>query len=123
MRSVRFLSHRRLPGLAAALAAALLLLVAAAGCRSTSYGDRIDAPALERELEHVVALQLLSQHFYDRTVDVACIGAGDDLHFKCHVDAKNPLEPTQSWDLQVACNPPGDDDTPRCYTPDGDALQ
>jgi hypothetical protein len=103
---------------------ALLLLVAAAGCRSTSYGNRIDPPALERELEHIVSLQLITQHFYDRTVHVACLGAGDDLHYKCHVDAKNPSEPTQSWDVQVACNPPGGgDDTPRCFTPDGDALQ
>ena len=64
-----------------------------------------------------MAWQLLEQDFYNRTVVVACLGAGDDLHFTCHVDAKNPGQPTQSWDIPVACNPPGDDDTPRCITP------
>lgn len=103
--------------------AAVLLLTGVAGCHRVSGGDRIDAPALERELEHIVGLQLVSEHFYNRTVDVACLGNGDDLHYKCHVDAKNPSEPTQSWDVFVACNPPTGADTPRCFTADGDALQ
>ena len=30
---------------------------------------------------------------------------------------------TQSWDSSVACGPPTGADTPRCFTPDGDALQ
>lgn len=105
------------------LLAVVLLLVAAAGCRPVSEGDGIDAPALERQLERVYAARLIQQHFYNRTVDVACIGAGDELHYTCHVDAKNPLEPTQSWDVAVACDPPKDDATPRCLTPDGYALQ
>jgi hypothetical protein len=120
---MRLVSPQRLIGLGLGVLAAVLLLVAAAGCHSTSYGDGIDAPALENQLKRIVAWQLLGEQFYNRTVDVACVGAGDALHFTCHVDAKNPGLATQSWDVQVACNPPGDDNTPRCVTPDGDALQ
>jgi hypothetical protein len=116
-------SPQRLVGLGLGVLAAVLVLVAAAGCRSTSYGDGIDPPALEDQLERVVGAQMIQQHFYDRTVAVACIGAGDDLHYTCHVDVKNPLEPTQAWDVQVTCEPRQDDDTPRCVTPEGDALQ
>jgi len=116
-------SPQRLIGPGVAVLAVALLLVAAAGCRPVSEGERIDAPALERQLERVYAARLIQQHFYNRTVDVACIGAGDELHYTCHVDAKNPLEPTQSWDVPVACDRPKDDVTPRCLTPDGYALQ
>jgi hypothetical protein len=120
---VRFASPRTFVVAGAALLAAALLLTAVAGCHPVSGGNGIDAPALERELEHVVALQLVSEHFYDRTVDVACVGDGDDLHYKCHVDAKNPKLQTQSWDVLVSCTPPAGAGTPRCLTPDGDALQ
>jgi hypothetical protein len=121
---VRHAPPQRLIGAGLALLGAVLVIVAAAGCRSTSYGgEGIDARALERQLQRVVALQLIQQHFYNRTVEVECKGVIDTLHLTCHVNAKNPLMPTQSWDVQVACGPPGDDDTPRCVTPEGDALQ
>jgi hypothetical protein len=120
---VRALSPKPLLVAGVALLAAVLVLTAVAGCHPVSDGDGIDAPALERELEHIVALQLVSEHFYDRTVVVACVGNGDDLHYKCHVDAKNPKLKTQSWDVLVSCTPPAGAATPRCLTPDGDALQ
>jgi hypothetical protein len=107
---------------AALAAAALVLAAGAAGCRSTSGAGPIDAHELERRLAYVVGLELVHGNFFDRTVDVACVGAGDDLHFKCHVDAKNPTEPTQSWDEQVACTPDEVPDEPRCFTSSGDAL-
>ena len=120
---MRIVSPERLLVLGAALLAAVLLLTAISGCRRVSGGDRIDAPALERELKRIVALQLVQQSFYDRTVHVACLGNGDDLHYKCHVDAKNPREPTQSWDVFVSCTPLTGESTQRCFTPQGDALQ
>jgi hypothetical protein len=120
---VRLETTKRLAVLGAALLAAVLLLTAVAGCRRVSSGDRIDPLALERELERVVGLQLVTQHFYGRTVEVACLGDGDDLHYKCHVDAKNPTLRTQSWDVLVACEPPSGRSTQRCFTADGDALQ
>jgi hypothetical protein len=105
------------------LAASALLLVSVGGCRRTSAGDRVDAPELERELERIVSLQLVTANFLHRQVEVACVGNGDELHFKCHVDAKNPTERTQSWDELVTCSPPTGEDTYRCFTADGDALQ
>jgi hypothetical protein len=56
-------------------------------------------------------------------VKVSCLGSGADLHFTCHVDATNPSQPTQSWNLTVSCLPPGGGDEPRCFSDRGDALQ
>jgi hypothetical protein len=107
----------------AAVVAAALVAVAISGCRPTSSNDAIDPPALERQLERVSALQLHAAQFYGRTVRVACLGDGDDLHYRCHVSAGREGMKTQEWDVLVRCTPPPDDGTPRCYSDRGDALQ
>jgi hypothetical protein len=109
---------------AAVLAAGALLVVAVSGCRATSPGERIDVPAIERELEHLVSLELLQEQFYDRTVDVGCMGEGTDgLHLRCHVWARRRDFQTQEWDEHVSCAPRPAAGEYRCYTDSGYALQ
>jgi hypothetical protein len=107
----------------AAVVVGALVVVAISGCRATSSGNAIDPPALERQLERVSALQLHASQFYGRTVRVACLGNGDDLHFRCHVSAGRTGMKTQEWDVLVSCSPPPDTGTPRCSSSRGDALQ
>jgi hypothetical protein len=105
-------------------AAAVSLVLWAPGCRRTSYGDRIDVAALQRQMSAVIERQLTSAQFFNRSVAVSCSQVGSDgLHFRCHVSAANPTLPTQEWFDTVTCNPPGDPDVPRCFSDHGEALQ
>jgi hypothetical protein len=116
------ISRTVLAGVAALAACAAVLWVV--GChRAATEGGAIDVPALERQLERVIRLQLTAAGFYERTVEVTCLGEGEEgLRFRCHVDATNPTLPTQSWQEEVTCSP-ADTGVPRCSTEDGDALQ
>ena len=105
--------------LAAAAAATLV-----AGCREASSGDRIDVPALERELESVLALQLDAQGFVGTRVDADCVGTEDDgLHVLCHAVVTRTGEAPQDRNVTVSCLPEREPGLPRCVTEGGDALQ
>jgi hypothetical protein len=120
---MRFTSRSVVAWALLAVAAVAFALVFPA-CHRTSFGDRIDVIALQRQMDAVIERQLTAAAFYNRRVVVLCSQAGSDgLHFSCHVDASNPTLPTQSWVETVTCNPPGDTDVPRCFSDHGEALQ
>jgi hypothetical protein len=105
------------------LVGTVLVVAVGGGCRGSSAGDKIDVPALERELETIIHLKLLAQGF-DYKATVACVPSGSDgLHFSCRVDARNPLRPTQSWTESVTCRRRSEATAQRCVSSSGDALQ
>jgi hypothetical protein len=110
----------RRAGLAGVLVA---LAVGAPACGGSGDGA-IDVRALERQLSRVIRLQLTAGSFFERDVHVACVEVSvEGPTFRCRIDATNPHEQTQSWDLTVSCRDPRADDAPRCFSERGDALQ
>jgi hypothetical protein len=72
----------------------------------------------------VIRLQLTAGSFFERDVHVACVEtSAEGPTFTCRIDATNPHEKTQSWDLTVSCREPRGGDEPRCFSGRGDALQ
>jgi hypothetical protein len=105
------------------LAGSLVCASFAVGCGASSNGGQIDVAGLQEELATVIHLEKLAQGF-DFTVKVSCVPSGSDgLQFACRVDAATPKRPTQSWTAVVTCRPPGGDNTQRCLSDTGEALQ
>ncbi len=100
----------------------MFALPALAGCGHASPGSAISIPRLEREVTQVQTREKLAQG-YSFQISTRCDpSSGDLLHFVCAVTASGGSK-TFTYNVAVACVPPGTVSGPRCESNGGDALQ
>ncbi len=105
----------------AALLGGIFVLTALAGCGSTSPGAAISIPRLEREVTQIQVREKLAQGYSFQLSTRCDPSSGDLLHFVCAVTASGGSK-TFTYNVAIACLPPGSVSGPRCESDGGDAL-